>query len=89
MTDGQTMGMGGMKYSLPSRDLIADCIEMMTEAYQCDAAITLSGCDKTIPAALMPLARNDLIGLTLYGGSIRPGKLNGEDLNIVSNFEAV
>lgn len=89
VTDGQTMGMSGMSYSLPSRDLIADCIGMMTEAYQCDAALTLSGCDKTIPWALMPLARHDLVWITLYGWSIRPGKYEGRDLNIVSNFEAV
>jgi len=89
VTDGEAMGILGMKYSLPSRDLIADCIEMMTEAYQVDAALTLSGCDKTIPAALMPLARNNLIGITLYGGSILPGNYKDQDLNIVSTFEAV
>ncbi len=89
VTDGEAMGMEGMKYSLVSRDLIADSIEMMTEAYASDAVISLSGCDKTIPASLMPLARNNLIGITLYGGSIRPGKLQGEDLTVVSIFEAV
>jgi len=89
VTDGETMGMEGMKYSLVSRDLIADCIETMNEAYTADAAFTLSGCDKTIPAALMPLARNNSIGLTLYGGTIRPGKHKGKDLTIVSAFEAV
>ncbi len=89
VTDGEAMGMTGMRYSLPSRDLIADCIEMMTEAYSVDASITLSGCDKTIPGALMPIARNNLIGITLYGGSILPGHYKGKDLNIVSTFEAV
>ncbi|MBI2430538.1 MAG: dihydroxy-acid dehydratase [Candidatus Levybacteria bacterium] len=89
VTDGETMGMEGMKYSLVSRDLIADCIETMHEAYAADAAFTLSGCDKTIPAALMPLARNNSIGLTLYGGTILPGKLHGRDLTIVNTFEAV
>lgn len=89
VTDGETMGMEGMKYSLVSRDLIADCIEMMHEAYKSDAVISLSGCDKTIPASLMPLARNNSIGICLYGGSIRPGKLHGEDLTVVSTFEAV
>jgi dihydroxy-acid dehydratase len=89
VTDGETMGMTGMRYSLPSRDLIADCIEMMTEAYSVDASITLSGCDKTIPGALMPIARNNLVGITLYGGSILPGHYKGKDLNIVSTFEAV
>lgn len=89
VTDGEAMGMQGMKYSLPSRDLIADSIEMMTESYQADAVITLCGCDKTIPGALMPIARNDLIGITLYGGSIMPGNYKGRDLNIVSAFEAI
>ncbi|MBI2022312.1 dihydroxy-acid dehydratase, partial [Candidatus Daviesbacteria bacterium] len=89
VTDGETMGMEGMKYSLVSRELIADCIEMMQEAYATDGSITLSGCDKTIPGALIPLARNNSIGITLYGGSIRPGHLNGKDLTVVSIFEAV
>lgn len=89
VTDGETMGTEGMKYSLVSRELIADCIETMHEAYMSDGIITLSGCDKTIPAALIPLARNNSIGLTLYGGSIRPGHLKDKDLTIVSTFEAV
>ncbi len=89
VTDGETMGTEGMKYSLVSRELIADSIEMMTEAYFADGVIALSGCDKTIPASLMPLARNNNIGITLYGGSILPGNLDGKDMNIVSIFEAV
>lgn len=89
VSDGETMGSEGMKYSLVSRELIADCIEMMHEAYSADGIITLSGCDKTIPAALIPLARNNSIGLTLYGGTILPGKLDGKDLTIVNTFEAV
>src|SRR5579859_902444 len=89
VTDGETMGTEGMKYSLVSRELIADCIETMHEAYAADAIVTLSGCDKTIPAALIPLARNNSIGLTLYGGTIRPGQYNGKDLTVVSIFEAV
>lgn len=89
VTDGESMGMEGMKYSLVSRDLIADCIETMTEAYAVDAAFTLAGCDKTIPGALMPILRNNLIGITLYGGTILPGRSKNKDLNIVSVFEAV
>lgn len=89
VTDGETMGMEGMKYSLVSRELIADCIEMMQESYATDASFTLAGCDKTIPGALIPLARNNSIGITLYGGTILPGLGNGKDLNIVSVFEAV
>ncbi len=89
VSDGISMGTEAMKYSLVSREVIADAIELMTEGYQVDGVITLSGCDKTIPAALMPIARNDLVGITLYGGSILPGVYAGEELNIVSSFEAV
>ena len=89
VSDGISMGTEAMKYSLVSREVIADSIELMTEGYQVDAVVTLSGCDKTIPAALMPIARNDLIGLTLYGGSILPGHHAGKDLNIVSSFEGI
>ena len=89
VTDGETMGTEGMKYSLVSRELIADSIEMMSEAYFADGMISLSGCDKTIPASIMPLARNNNIGITLYGGSILPGNLDGKDMNVVSIFEAV
>ena len=89
VSDGISMGTEAMKYSLVSREVIADSIELMTEGYQVDGVITLSGCDKTIPAALMPIARNDLVGLTLYGGSIRPGHHGGKDLNIVSAFEGI
>ena len=89
ITDGETMGTEGMKYSLVSREVIADSIEMMQEAYMADGTIALSGCDKTIPASLMPLARNNVIGITLYGGTIVPGRYKSRDLNIVSVFEAV
>jgi dihydroxy-acid dehydratase len=89
VSDGISMGTEAMKYSLVSREVIADSIELMTEGYRVDAVITLSGCDKTIPAALMPIARNNLIGLTLYGGSILPGEYLGKALNIVSAFEAI
>jgi dihydroxy-acid dehydratase len=89
VSDGISMGTEAMKYSLVSRDVIADSIELMTEGYRVDAVITLSGCDKTIPGALMPIPRNDLVGLTLYGGSILPGLHQGEELNIVSSFEAI
>jgi len=89
VSDGISMGTEAMKYSLVSRDVIADAIELMTEGYRVDGVITLSGCDKTIPGALMPIPRNDLVGLTLYGGSILPGLHRGEELNIVSSFEAI
>jgi dihydroxy-acid dehydratase len=89
VSDGISMGTEAMKYSLVSRDVIADSIELMTEGYRVDAVVTLSGCDKTIPGALMPIARNNLVGLTLYGGSILPGDYHGKALNIVSAFEAI
>ena len=89
VSDGISMGTEAMKYSLVSREVIADAIELMTEGYRVDGVITLSGCDKTIPAALMPIARNDLVGLTLYGGSILPGHHGGRELNIVSAFEGI
>ena len=89
VSDGISMGTEAMKYSLVSREVIADSIELMTEGYRVDAVVTLSGCDKTIPAALMPIARNNLVGLTLYGGSILPGEYHGRALNIVSAFEAI
>ena len=89
VSDGITMGMQGMRYSLMSRELIADCIETMHDAYSADAMITISGCDKTIPGALIPLARLNAIGLTLYGGTILPGHYKNEDLTIVSTFEGI
>lgn len=73
ISDGETNGSTGMKYSLPSRDLIADAIDMMHHGYMADGIICLSGCDKTVPGTLMPLPRSDLIGITLYAGSAQPG----------------
>ncbi len=77
ISDGETNGSDGMRYSLPSREIIADAIEIMYEGYMCDAMITLSGCDKTVPAALMPLSRTDAFGLTIYGGTAMPGQCDG------------
>ena len=75
ISDGETNGSTGMKYSLPSRDIIADCLDCMYHGYMCDAIITLSGCDKTVPGVVMPLVRfQKLIGITLYSGSAQPGK---------------
>jgi dihydroxy-acid dehydratase len=70
--------MGRSRYSLPSRDLIADHIELMHEGYRCDALITVGGCDKTQPGALMPIARGNSIGITMYGGGRLPGYTDGE-----------
>jgi dihydroxy-acid dehydratase len=74
ISDGQTQGTLGMRYSLVSREYIADCIEIMHEGYAADAMFCLAGCDKSVPAALMPLARLDIVGLTLFGGPALPGK---------------
>ena len=73
LSDGLTNGSKAMRYSLISRDAIADCIEIMHEGYFADAIITLGGCDKTVPGALMPIARLNLVGLTLFGGPALPG----------------
>jgi dihydroxy-acid dehydratase len=89
ISDGITMGTEGMKASLVSRELIADSIELVCQAHMFDAVIALSGCDKTIPATVMALARLDLPGVMLYGGSILPGHLHGERVTIGEVFEAV
>ncbi|EGD83014.1 hypothetical protein PTSG_03650 [Salpingoeca rosetta] len=89
ISDGQTMGSQGMRYSLPSRDLIADCVETMHEGYSADAMITLAGCDKTNPGVLMPIARDNHIGITLYGGTAHSGMLHDTKLSPASPFEAV
>jgi dihydroxy-acid dehydratase len=89
ISDGITMGTEGMRASLVSRELIADSIELVVQAHMFDAVIALSGCDKTIPATVMALARLDLPGVMLYGGSILPGHLRGERVTIGEVFEAV
>ncbi len=75
ISDGISMGTEAMKYSLSSRELITDCIEAMIEGYLTDGAITIGGCDKSIPGAVMPLLRTNVPSVFVYGGSIRPGKL--------------
>jgi dihydroxy-acid dehydratase len=89
ISDGITMGTSGMRASLVSRELIADSIELVASAHNFDALVVISGCDKTIPGAVMALARLDIPGLMLYGGSIRPGRYRGEDVTIQQVFEAV
>jgi dihydroxy-acid dehydratase len=83
------MGTAGMRASLVSRELIADSIELVASAHRFDALVTISGCDKTIPGSVMALARLNIPGLMLYGGSIRPGRFNGVDVTIQQVFEAV
>jgi dihydroxy-acid dehydratase len=89
VSDGISMGHVGMKYSLPSRELIADTVEDVAEAQRFDGLVTFGGCDKSIPGCLMALARLNIPGLFVYGGTIRPGHYAGEDVDIVSIFEAV
>jgi dihydroxy-acid dehydratase len=89
ISDGITMGTPGMRASLVSRELIADSIELVASAHQFDALVTISGCDKTIPGAVMALARLDIPGLMLYGGSIKPGHYKGKEVTIQQVFEAV
>jgi dihydroxy-acid dehydratase len=89
ISDGITMGTSGMKTSLVSREVIADSIELVARGHLFDAVIALSGCDKTIPGTVMALARLDVPGLMLYGGSIAPGRFQGRDVTIGDVFEAV
>ena len=89
ISDGITMGTQGMKGSLISREVIADSIELVGMAHAFDAAVVLAGCDKTIPAAAMALARLNLPGLVLYSGSIDPGTWEGHDVTIQDVFEGV
>ena len=89
ISDGITMGTAGMRASLVSRELIADSIELVASAHAFDALVTISGCDKTIPGTVMALARLDIPGLMLYGGSIKPGHYKGAEVTIQQVFEAV
>jgi dihydroxy-acid dehydratase len=89
VSDGITMGTEGMKMSLVSRELVADSIELVSRGHAFDGIIALTGCDKTIPGAVMALARLDRPGLMLYGGSIAPGIYHGHDVSIQDVFEAV
>ena len=89
VSDGITMGGEGMRASLISREVIADSIEVAVRGHSLDAAVILVGCDKTIPAAAMALARLDIPGLIFYGGTILPGNCKGKDLSIQDVFEAV
>ncbi|NNF13276.1 MAG: dihydroxy-acid dehydratase, partial [Gemmatimonadetes bacterium] len=88
VSDGISMGTSGMSYSLPSRDLIADSIETVVSAQWYDAVVTVPGCDKNMPGSLMAMGRLNRPGLMVYGGTIAPGRLEGDDLDIVSAFES-
>jgi dihydroxy-acid dehydratase len=89
ISDGITMGTAGMKASLVSREVIADSIELVARGNLFDGLVVLVGCDKTIPGAVMALARLDIPGTVLYGGSIAPGSWEGRDVTIQDVFEAV
>src|SRR5581483_9626549 len=89
ISDGETMGTEGMKVSLVSREVIADSIELVCRGYLFDAVVCIVGCDKTIPAAAMALARLDLPGLVLYGGTIAAGSFRGKDVTIQDVYEAI
>ncbi len=89
ISDGITMGTEGMRTSLISREVITDSIELVTRGNLFDALIVLVGCDKTIPAGIMALARLNIPGLVLYGGSIAPGKFEGHSVTIQDVYEAI
>ena len=89
VSDGVSMGTEGMRASLVSRETIADSIELVVRGHLLDGLVCLVGCDKTIPAAVMALARLDVPGLVLYNGSIAPGRFRGRDVTIQDVFEAV
>ena len=89
VSDGISMGTEGMKASLISRELVADSIELVARGHLFDALVCVSGCDKTIPGTVMALARLDIPGLMVYGGSIMPGRFQGRDVTIGDVFEAV
>jgi dihydroxy-acid dehydratase len=89
ISDGETMGTEGMRASLVSREVIADSIELVCRGQLFDAVVCVVGCDKTIPAAAMALARLDLPGIVLYGGTIAAGNYRGKDITIQDVFEAV
>ncbi|AFY37577.1 dihydroxyacid dehydratase [[Leptolyngbya] sp. PCC 7376] len=89
ISDGISMGTEGMKYSLVSRDVIADSIETACNGQSMDAVLAIGGCDKNMPGAVLAIARMNIPAIFVYGGTIKPGHLDGEDLTVVSSFEAV
>ena len=89
ISDGISMGTEGMKYSLVSRDVIADSIETACNGQSMDGVLAIGGCDKNMPGAMIAIARMNIPGIFVYGGTIKPGKYKGQDLTVVSAFEAV
>ena len=89
ISDGISMGTEGMKYSLVSREVIADSIETVCQGQSLDGVLAIGGCDKNMPGAMIAMARMNIPALFVYGGTIKPGHYNGQDLTVVSAFEAV
>ncbi len=89
ISDGISMGTEGMKYSLVSREVIADSIETACNGQSMDAVLAIGGCDKNMPGAMIAIARMNIPSIFVYGGTIKPGRYNGQDLTVVSSFEAV
>ncbi len=89
ISDGMAMGTEGMKYSLVSREVIADCVETCVQGQWMDGVLVVGGCDKNMPGGLMGMLRANVPAIYVYGGTILPGHYKGQDLNIVSVFEAV
>ncbi len=89
ISDGMSMGTEGMKYSLISREVICDCIETAVQGQWMDGVVVIGGCDKNMPGGLMGILRCNVPAIYVYGGTIKPGRWKGKDLNIVSVFEAV
>src|SRR5690554_2387080 len=89
ISDAMAMGTEGMKYSLVSREVIADCVETSVQGQWMDGVLVIGGCDKNMPGGMMGMLRANVPSIYVYGGTILPGRLDGKDLNIVSVFEAV
>src|SRR5579863_9382901 len=89
VSDGISMGTEGMKYSLVSREVIADSIETVCQAQSMDGVLAIGGCDKNMPGAMIAIARMNIPAIFVYGGTIKPGNYNGQPLTVVSVFEAV
>ncbi|MEQ9689944.1 MAG: dihydroxy-acid dehydratase, partial [Bauldia litoralis] len=89
ISDGMSMGTEGMKYSLVSREVIADCVETCVQGQWMDGVLVIGGCDKNMPGGMMGIARANVPAVYVYGGTIKPGRWKGKDLSIVSAFEAV
>lgn len=89
VADGIAMGTPGMRFSLPSRDIIADSIEAAISGHNCDGLVAIGGCDKNMPGSMIAIANTDIPAIFVYGGTIAPGNLGGKDIDLVTVFEAV